>query len=132
MKVQKFKLLDYLNSVFENIDLDGCHVICVQHIVASTISLFNALFENGLNPKNLSAIGKCYSTRPEALKHLLEKSVDVAHGFSLLDFNVNENLEPGKEITVEFIADKKGTFTFYCSVPCGANHKEMKGKLIVK
>src|SRR3989338_2709939 len=78
MKVQKFKLLDYLNSVFENIDLDGCHVICVQHIVASTISLFNALFENGLNPKNLSAIGKCYSTRPEALKHLLEKSVDVA------------------------------------------------------
>ena len=78
MKVQKFKLLDYLNSVFGNIDLDGCHVICVQHIVASTISLFNALFENGLNPENLSAIGKCYSTRPEALKHLLGRGVDVA------------------------------------------------------
>jgi S-adenosylhomocysteine hydrolase len=78
MKVQKFKLLDYLNSIFENIDLDGCHIICVQHIVASTISLFNSLFENGLSPKNLSAIGKCYSTRPEALKHLLEKGVDVA------------------------------------------------------
>ena len=24
------------------------------------------------------------------------KSIDVTHGFSLLDFNVNENLEPGK------------------------------------
>ena len=78
MKVPKFNLLDYLNSVFEKIDLDDCHVICVQHIVASTISLFNALFENGLNPKNLSAIGKCYSTRPEALQHLLQKNVDVA------------------------------------------------------
>jgi S-adenosylhomocysteine hydrolase len=78
MKVQRFKLLDYLNCFFENIDLDGCHVICVQHIVTSTISLFNALFENGLNPKNLSAIGKCYSTRPEAFEHLLANNVDVA------------------------------------------------------
>lgn len=77
MKIPNFKLLDYLNSVFENIDLKGCHIICVQHIVASTVSLFNALLEKGLNPQNLSAVGKCYSTRPEALEHLLEKKVDV-------------------------------------------------------
>jgi S-adenosylhomocysteine hydrolase len=78
MKIPKFKILDFLNSVFENINLKDCHVICVQHIVASTISLFNALFENGLNSQNLSAIGKCYSTRPEALEHLHNRKVDVA------------------------------------------------------
>jgi len=59
-------------------------------------------------------------------------STDVTHGFSLPDFNVDQQLEPGKEITVEFVADKKGTFTFMCSVLCGAGHKDMKGSLIVE
>ncbi len=60
------------------------------------------------------------------------KSIDVTHGFALPDFSVNENLEPGKEITVEFIADKKGEFTFFCSVICGTGHSGMKGKLVVE
>ena len=105
MKVQKFKLLDYLNSVFEGIDLDDYHVICVQHIVASTISLFNALFENGLNPKNLSAIGKCYSTRPEALEHLLEKNVDVAQ--ESLHFNPYRTFDMGfRRVLLSFFREK--------------------------
>lgn len=59
-------------------------------------------------------------------------SVDVAHGFGLPDFNVNQKLEPGKTVTVEFTADKTGTFTYFCSVQCGTGHREMKGKLIVE
>ena len=59
-------------------------------------------------------------------------SVDVDHGFALSDFKINEMLEPGKPVTVEFVADKTGTFTFYCSVPCGSGHRDMAGKLIVK
>lgn len=59
-------------------------------------------------------------------------SVDVAHGFGLPDFNVNQKLEPGKTVTVEFTADKAGTFTYSCNVLCGTGHKEMKGKLIVE
>lgn len=79
MKIQKFELLDYVNSIHENINLQECHLICVQHILATTISLFDALFKKGLDPRNLSAIGKCYSTRPEALKYLIEKGIDVAY-----------------------------------------------------
>jgi len=60
------------------------------------------------------------------------KSVDVAHGFGLPDFNVSVDLAPGQEQTVEFTADKKGTFTFFCSVFCGSGHPDMKGKLIVE
>jgi len=59
-------------------------------------------------------------------------SLDVTHGFSLPDFNVNANLEPGKETTVEFTADKAGSFTFFCSVFCGSGHSEMKGTLVVE
>lgn len=60
------------------------------------------------------------------------ENVDVAHGFALPDFGINEILEPNKEVYVEFIADKIGTFTFDCSVPCGKGHSGMKGQLVVK
>ena len=60
------------------------------------------------------------------------ESTDVAHGFALSEFGINERLEPGKIIDVEFVADKSGTFTFSCSVSCGIGHGGMKGQLIVK
>ena len=60
------------------------------------------------------------------------KSIDVSHGFALPDFGFDQKLEPGKEIVVEFIASKKGEFTFFCSVLCGQGHKDMKGKLVVE
>ena len=59
-------------------------------------------------------------------------STDVTHGFALSDFGINERLEPGERVTVEFVASKVGTFTFSCSVFCGPGHGGMKGQLIVK
>jgi heme/copper-type cytochrome/quinol oxidase subunit 2 len=59
-------------------------------------------------------------------------STDVTHGFSLSEFNINERLEPNQPVDVEFVADKAGTFTFRCNVPCGSGHSAMKGTLVVK
>ena len=59
------------------------------------------------------------------------KSVDVVHGFKINEFNIDEKLNPGEEVTVTFVADKTGVCTFFCNVPCGEGHKEMKGTLIV-
>lgn len=60
------------------------------------------------------------------------KSIDVTHGFALPDFGVSQRLEPGKTEIVEFTADKKGTYTFFCSVVCGSGHRSMKGILVVE
>ena len=60
------------------------------------------------------------------------RSLDVTHGFSLPDYNILERIVPGKPVTVEFVADKKGTFTFFCSVYCGSGHGAMKGQLIIE
>ncbi len=60
------------------------------------------------------------------------KSIDVTHGFAIPEFNVKVDLLPNKEETIEFVADKKGEFTFFCSVICGEGHKNMKGKLVVE
>lgn len=59
-------------------------------------------------------------------------STDVTHSFLLVDYSINTKLEPGQTQIVEFTADKAGSFSFRCGVPCGSGHKEMTGTLIVK
>ncbi|MEK6891573.1 MAG: cupredoxin domain-containing protein [Nanoarchaeota archaeon] len=63
---------------------------------------------------------------------LIVTSVDVPHGIAIPDYAIDKRIEPGQPVTIEFMADKPGTFTFYCSVFCGSGHSNMKGQLIVK
>lgn len=63
---------------------------------------------------------------------LVVTSIDVPHGFSVPEYGINERLDPGKPVTIEFTADKEGTFTAFCSVFCGSGHSGMKGKIIVR
>ncbi|MBI2652929.1 cupredoxin domain-containing protein [Candidatus Woesearchaeota archaeon] len=63
---------------------------------------------------------------------LIVTSIDVPHGFSIPEYGINERLDPGKPVTIEFTADKQGSFTAFCSVFCGSGHSGMKGKLIVR
>jgi cytochrome c oxidase subunit II len=58
-------------------------------------------------------------------------TTDVAHGFAIAEYNVNSKVEPNKETIIDFVASKKGTFSFYCNIPCGEGHRDMKGTLIV-
>ncbi len=62
---------------------------------------------------------------------LLVTSIDVAHGINLPDFGVSGFINPGKQTVVEFVADKQGTFSFFCNVACGIGHSNMRGTLIV-
>ncbi|MBL7058888.1 cupredoxin domain-containing protein [Candidatus Pacearchaeota archaeon] len=59
------------------------------------------------------------------------ESVEGAHGIALYDFEINEFINQGDQITIEFIANKQGTFSFYCNVPCGHGHSSMNGLFIV-
>lgn len=59
-------------------------------------------------------------------------STDGVHSFILAEYGLNTKLEIGQVQVVEFTADKAGSFSFRCGVPCGSGHMEMKGTLIVK
>lgn len=61
-------------------------------------------------------------------------SDDIPHGLAINEFMVNKRVDPSpsEPTVIEFLADKKGEFSFYCSIPCGDGHLDMKGKLIVK
>jgi len=58
-------------------------------------------------------------------------ATDTEHGFGLSAFNIDQALPPGKTVRIEFVADKKGEFTFKCTSFCGWGHFGMNGKLIV-
>ncbi len=58
-------------------------------------------------------------------------SEDVEHGFSISEYDISETISVGEEVTVEFLADKPGEFTFRCSVFCGSGHTGMAGTLNV-
>ena len=63
---------------------------------------------------------------------LVVTSIDVPHGFSVPEYGINERLNPGTPVTIDFTAEKDGTFTTFCSVFCGSGHSNMKGKIIVR
>ena len=76
---------------------------------------------------------------PEVIKvkngekvRLLVKSIDVRHGFAIAEYGLDVKIDPGQVVPVEFVADKSGTFSAYCSVPCGSGHRSMKASLIVE
>ncbi len=91
------------------------------------------------NRKEFTITAKQWAFSPSSIKVkkgdmvvLKVTSADVAHGLMLPAFNVNTTINKGETKTIEFVADKAGTFTFSCNVPCGAGHKAMTGTLVVE
>lgn len=59
-------------------------------------------------------------------------AVDTKHGFGIEEYDIDEVLPVDQIITVEFIADKKGTFKIQCTKFCGWGHFGMDATLVVR
>ncbi|MBP1932452.1 Sec-dependent nitrous-oxide reductase [Ammoniphilus resinae] len=57
---------------------------------------------------------------------------DITHGFAINSYNLNMEVQPGQTNTLEFVADKAGTYPLYCTNFCSALHQEMTGYFLVK
>ncbi|MBI4146248.1 cupredoxin domain-containing protein [Candidatus Woesearchaeota archaeon] len=57
---------------------------------------------------------------------LVITAVDVAQRFTMPTYGVDEPLPVGQDITIEFLADREGSYTFYSE-----GHKGMEGRLVV-
>ncbi len=58
-------------------------------------------------------------------------STDVVHGLYLEGYDLSVSADPGATATLRFVADRRGSFRFYCSVACGPLHPFMSGRLRV-
>jgi heme/copper-type cytochrome/quinol oxidase subunit 2 len=63
---------------------------------------------------------------------LIITATDRPHGIKIDGYDIDQMLKKDDPTTVEFTADKAGTFEFKCSVYCGMGHRKMKGKLVVE
>ncbi len=93
--------------------------------------------ENGVRVVKVKAFRYDYDPDPILVKlgekvRIVAVTSDVAHGLAISEFNINLMIEPGETENAEFLADKEGEFTIYCTVYCGAGHTHMHGKLIVE
>ena len=59
------------------------------------------------------------------------QNIDSPHRFDLKALGVKVQLPEDSRITIEFVADKPGTFRWRCGRPCGNGCPKMTGKLIV-
>lgn len=59
-------------------------------------------------------------------------SEDIPHSFTLPDYRIQKRVEPGREVTFEFRAEKPGRFEFHCSMTAdNCRQHGMVGVLIV-
>jgi cytochrome c oxidase subunit II len=107
-----------------------------------TFALFAGASASPADPpvKSFDVAASRYKFDPETIEVdqgdrvvLKLKSLDVAHGFAVKEFKAEAAIPKGGEVvTVEFVAQKAGTYAFECSEYCGRGHKGMKGKLVVR
>jgi heme/copper-type cytochrome/quinol oxidase subunit 2 len=59
------------------------------------------------------------------------EGLDLKHGLYVDGYDLNIKVRHAEAKTIEFVADKSGSFRIRCSVVCGPLHPFMTGKLVV-
>src|SRR5437763_1484932 len=114
-------------------------VLMVRLLILAALLSLPALAEN---PRKLVRItAERFTFSPSRIKirqgtevEFAVTSEDTGHGFRIPAANIDAVVpQQGKgELTVRFIANKKGKYVFECSRPCGAGHNLMRGFIIVE
>ena len=63
---------------------------------------------------------------------LTVQSADNAYGFTIDEYRVSKRVPAGGSTTIEFRADRAGTFAFYSGLKSDARHDQMRGQLVVR
>lgn len=80
-KIPTLKLLDDMVTFFKfsnNFpDFSNTIFVGVQHILETTVTLFDALIELGVKPENMYFSGKCYSTSPVIAQQIRKRKINL-------------------------------------------------------
>ncbi len=89
--------------------------------------------------KEFTIVAERYKFTPERIEvnqgdtvRITVKSADGTHGFAIKKLHVETTVpKGGQPATVEFVADKAGSYEISCSEYCGRGHSHMKAVLEV-
>lgn len=78
-------LLTYTNELWNFPSLQNVAIMGAQHIMESTLLMFRNFIANGLDPKKVFLIGKCYSTSRSVYKDFHKEGIHVCPSSFLFD-----------------------------------------------
>ena len=89
--------------------------------------------------REFTLTGRDYSFSPNRVEaaqddliKLTVQSADVAYGFAIDDYRLSRRVPAGGSTTIEFRADRPGTFPFYSNLSNDSRHSQMRGQLVVR
>ena len=100
--LKKMHLLEYVKSFYSSISLSNVLLIGCQHILETTHTMFQSLYDFGLKPKNIFLIGKCYSSNLSVWQEMYLEGIQV----SLLSFSFESHLtfdDQFSDILIQFL-----------------------------
>ena len=115
-------------------------IILVLTVSATAAGAWTRQVKDDVDPvKTIDVIASQFKFEPATISvaegdtvRLRLRSADRTHGIGIKAFRVKALIPKVSEaVTVEFVADRAGTFDITCSEYCGTGHRAMKGKLIV-
>ena len=65
------------------------------------------------------------------LVSLTIEGADQVHSFAIDEFRIAKRIAPGTTVTIEFRADRAGSFNYYCNIAADSGCKAMRGTLVV-
>jgi len=78
MTFRSLPVLEELKKLFKpRVSFGNIYLVCVQHLLETTGSMFEALIDIGFHPGNIFVKGKPYSTNPAVQLNLLKMGIQV-------------------------------------------------------
>jgi heme/copper-type cytochrome/quinol oxidase subunit 2 len=95
--------------------------------------------EQAPNRREIALTARNYRFSPNRIEvaqddlvKLTVQSEDVAYSLTIDEYRVSRRVPAGGSTTLEFRADRAGTFAFYSNLTNDARHAQMKGELVVR
>jgi nitrous-oxide reductase len=91
------------------------------------------------NRREFTVTAKDFHFSPDRLEvtqddlvKLTVRSEDVAYSLTIDEYRLSKRVPAGGTMTIEFRADRAGTFPFYSNLTSDARHNSTRGQLVVR
>ena len=95
--------------------------------------------DRGPTVRRVSVVARRYAFDPpridveqDDLVRIELRTLDIAHSITIDAYRIAKRVNPGAPVTLEFRADRVGTFPFYCNLQIDDGCRQMRGELVVR
>lgn len=86
-----------------------------------------------------AVVAKRYSFTPSLIEvnhgeivKITLRTEDIPHSFTIDEYRISKRVAPNHPVFVEFCANRRGRFTFYCNLTIEEGCRNMRGTLVVR